>query len=169
MTTCRVLKIIWKFSILAYSWLFLVRNSGGKSNGDTRKFWNCGIFKLFPKLRKWSWNVFRGEITSVRCFFFRGNIVVNVSPTLKNRHFFTVQAFLALLQRPLWVPRGHFCINKVYIFSERNRKNCENIKILLETCKVTSKLSADSFVGCWDLLVAQKWDFKKKIFEMEVN
>ena len=127
------------------------------------------ICKLFPKLRKWSWNVFRGEISSVRCFFFRSNIVVNVSPTLKNRHFFTVQAFLALLQRPLWVPRGHFCINKVYIFSERNRKSCENTKILLETCKVTSKLSADSFVGCWDLLVAQKWDFKKKIFEKSIN
>ena len=50
-----------------------------------------------------------------------------------------------------------------------NRKKCEKLKILLESCKVTSKLSADSFMDSWDRLVPQKSNFKKKLFENVVN
>ena len=133
MTTCDVLEIICKFSILAYSWLFLVRNSGGKSNGDTRKFWNCGIFKLFPKLRKWSWNVFRGEITSVRCFFFRSNIVVNVSPTLKNRHF--------SLYRHFWLCYKGPCESQEAIFaSTKFTYSLRGIEKIVKTSKFCWKL-----------------------------
>ena len=43
------------------------------------------------------------------------------------------------------------------------------MKIFLESCKVTSKLSVDGFGACWDHLVAQELDFKKKIFENVLN
>ena len=92
-------------------------------------------------------------------------IMVEVSSTLKNRHFFTMKSFLTMLQRPSVGQKCVFCINKVSITSSRNLKKCEKFKILLESCRVTSKLSADSFMGRWDRMVPQKMDFKKKIFE----
>ena len=92
-------------------------------------------------------------------------IMVEVSLTLKNRHFFTMKSFLTMLQRPSVGQKCVFCINKVSITSSRNLKKCEKFKILLESCRVTSKLSADSFMGRWDRMVPQKMDFKKKIFE----
>ena len=95
--------------------------------------------------------------------------MVKVSSTLKNRHFFTVKPFSAVLVRPCRASEGHFCINNVCILFSRNRKKCEKFKILLESCKVTSKLSADSFMDSWDLLVRQKSDFRKKFCENDVN
>ena len=70
-----------------------------------------------------------------------------------------------MLQRLPVGRRAIFCINKVDIRPPRNLKKCEKFKILLESCQVTSKLSADSFMGRWDRMVPQKMDFKKKIFE----
>ena len=43
------------------------------------------------------------------------------------------------------------------------------MKIFLESCKVTSKLSVDSFGGWWDHLVAKESDFKKKILKKRRN
>ena len=40
--------------------------------------------------------MFSPELTLVRCFFFRGYIMVKVSPTLKNRLFFMVMQFWTL-------------------------------------------------------------------------
>ena len=66
-------------------------------------------------------------------------------------------------------PRGILCINKIDIRPPRNLKKCEKFKILLESCQVTSKLSADSFMSRWDRMVPQKMDFKKKMVEKVVN
>ena len=112
---------------------------------------------------------FRGERTLVRCFFFRSWIMVKVSHTLKNPLFWFLKSCIFTYFTLRVHPQTVFCINKVSIHGHKNRKNCQKFKILLETWRITSKLSADSFVWCWDLLVAQKWDFKKEIFEMEVN
>ena len=95
--------------------------------------------------------------------------MVNVSSTLKNRLFFTMRSFLTMLHRPPVGLRGVLCINKNDIRRSRNLKKCEKFKILLESCQVTSKLSADSFMGRWDRMVPQKMDFKKKIFEKVLN
>ena len=96
-------------------------------------------------------------------------IMVKVSSTLKYPHFFTMKSFLTMLQRPSAGRKYVFCINKVSRTSSRNLKKCEKFKILLESCRVTSKLSADSFMGRWDRMVPQKMDFKKKIFEIVVK
>ena len=74
-----------------------------------------------------------------------------------------------MLQRLPVGRRAIFCINKVDIRLPRNKKKCENFKILLESCQVTSKLSADSFMSRQDRMVPQKIDFKKKIFEKVAN
>ena len=53
---------------------------------------------------KWSKNVFRGERTLVRCFFFRSWIMVKVSHTLKNPLFWFLKscifAYFTLRVRP---------------------------------------------------------------------
>ena len=66
-------------------------------------------------------------------------------------------------------PRGILWINKIDIRPRRKLKKREKFKILLESWKVTSKQSADNFMGRWDRMVPQKMDFKKKIFEKVLN
>ena len=54
---------------------------------------------------------------------------------------------------------GPFCIfdmNDLSMLAQKISKNGGNIKIFLESCKETSKLSVDVFWGRWDHIVAQK-------------
>ena len=101
---------------------------------------------FFQRPCKWSKNAFRGETTLVRCFFFRSWMMVKVSHTLKNPFFWFLKscilAYFTLRVRPKTV----FCSNKVHIYSHKNRKMCQKFKILLETWRITSGLSADSFM-----------------------
>ena len=68
--------------------------------------------------------------------------MVKVSQTLKNRLFFTMRPFLAFVRD---FPRDLSCIKSVDAGGHKNRKSSQKFKIILETCKETSKLSADSF------------------------
>ena len=95
---------------------------------------------------KWSKNVFRGELTLVRCFFFRGWIMVKVSHTLKNPLFWFPKTCILACCNLLVRPKSLFCINNVSIHKHKNRKNCQKFKFLLETWRITSGLSADSFM-----------------------
>ena len=76
-----------------------------------------------------------------------------------------ILAYYNLLVRP----KSVFCINNVSMHKHKNRKKCRKFKILLETWRITSKLSADSFVASRDHLAAQKSDFKKKILKKRRN
>ena len=96
-------------------------------------------------------------------------IMVDVSPTLKNPQFLTMKSFFSILRRPPVGSRVDFCINKICIWASRNLKKCGKLKIMLESCQVTSKLSADSFMSRWDRMVLQRVDFKKKMFEKVEN
>ena len=104
-------------------------------------------------------NVFSPELTIVRCFFFRGYIMVEVSATLKNQHFSIVMRFLTLRAGCL---RAIFCINKVSGFCCKNQNSYQKFKIMLESCQETSKLSADSFMASWNRVVPQKSHFQEK-------
>ena len=44
--------------------------------------------------------------------------------------------------------------------AQKISKNDESIKVFLESCKETSKLSVDVFWGRWDHIVAQKSEIK---------
>ena len=96
------------------------------------------------------------ELTLVRCFFFRGYITVNVSPTLKNRLFFMVMQFFTVWEAYF---QQKICINKVCIRGCKNRKSYQKFKKMLESCQETSKLSVDSFMEPYDPMVPQKRDF----------
>ena len=95
---------------------------------------------------KWSKNVFRGELTLVRCFFFRGWIMVKVSHTLKNPLFWFLKSWILAYFSVKEYPKTVFCVNNVSIYIQKNRKNCQKFEILLETWRITSGLSADSFM-----------------------
>ena len=109
-------------------------------------FWKIDFFQFSQRPCKWSKNAFRGETTLVRCFFFRSWMMVKVSHTLKNPLFWFLKscifAYFTLRVRP----KSVFCINKVSIHGHKNRKNCQKFKILLETWRITSGLSPDSFM-----------------------
>ena len=120
-----------------------VKEPNTTKNGNSKK--NRKIeFSQWPC--KWSKNVFRGERTLVRCFFFRGWIMVKVSHTLKNPLFWFPKTWILVYFLVRERPKGVFCINNVSIHKYKNRKNCQKFKILLETWRITSGLSADSFM-----------------------
>ena len=64
----------------------------------------------------------------------------------------------------VWI-RPKICINKVCSRGCKNRKSHQKFKIMLESCQETSKLSVDSFMDPYDLIVPQELDFPKKIVE----
>ena len=70
--------------------------------------------------------------------------MVNVSPTLKNRHFFTMRSFLALVRD---FPSRLSFNKSVDAGGHKNRKSSRKFKKMLESCKETSKLSVDSFMA----------------------
>ena len=70
---------------------------------------------------------------------------------------------------PAETEKSVFASTMFAYFSAGIEKKFEKLKIFLESCKVTSKLSVDSFVDSWDRLVRQKSNFKKKIFENVAN
>ena len=113
--------------------------------------------------------MFRGELTLVRCSFFRGCIVVNISRTLKKSTFLVGQPIFRPVHKALRGPICVFCSNDLCIMAQKISKNGGKIKIFLESCKKTSKLSEDVFWGCWDHIVAQKSIFKIFFFEKGLN
>ena len=60
-------------------------------------------------------------------------------------------------------------MNDLSMAESKISKNGGNMKIFLESCKETSKLSGDVFWGRWDRMVAQKSNFKIFFFENDVN
>ena len=100
--------------------------------------------------------------------------------TLRNNALFlkTTRCFASFISNCSKISETTRCFTKQRVVSEnstnqimasiwvcRNPKNWWRFKIFLESCQVTSKLSVDSFMGLWDLLVAQKSYFKKKFFQ----
>ena len=74
-----------KKSVLLHCEIHLLQHSLVKCCRRWNSWCNKTDFsKLFQEHRKWSQNVFSPELTLVRCFFFCGSMMVNVSPTLKN-------------------------------------------------------------------------------------
>ena len=150
MTTCKVAEKIEKNRF--FKKFTFWAQWGGKRGKNVEKWEfkknDLKIKKIIFSQRpcKWSKNAFRGETTLVRCFFFRTWIMVKVSHTLKNPLFWFLKscifAYFTLRVRP----KSVFCINKVSIHGHKNRKNCQKFKILLETWRITSGLSADSFM-----------------------
>ena len=51
-------------------------------------------------------------------------------------------------------------MNDLSMHESKISKNGGKMKIFLESCKETSKLSGDVFWGRWDRIVAQKSNFK---------
>ena len=116
---------------------------------NVRKKWNIqkiDFFRFSQRPCKWSKNVFRGELTLVRCFFFRSWIMDKVSHTLKIPLFWFPKTCILACCNLLVRPKSLFCINNVTIHKHKNRKNCQKFEILLETWRITSGLSADSFM-----------------------
>ena len=117
------------------------------------------FFKLSQEHCKWSLNVFSPELTLVRCFFSRGFIKVKVSATLKNPLFFMAMLFFAVRAR-YTMPK--ICLNKVCSRDSKNQNPHQKFEKMLESYQEISKLSVDSFMDSYDLIVPQKWDFPKK-------
>ena len=70
------------------------------------------------------------------------------------------QPFLGLSTRALGGPFCVFYMDDLGIMAQKISKNGGNMKIFLESCKETSKLSVDVFWSRWDHIVAQKSIFK---------
>ena len=101
--------------------------------------------------------------------FFRGCIVVNISRTLKKSTFLVRQSIFRPVHKALGGPIFVFCSKDLCIMAQKISKNGGNMKIFLESCKETSKLSRNIFWGRWDHIVAQKSIFKFFFFEKPIN
>ena len=95
--------------------------------------------------------------------------MVNISRTLKKSTFLVWQPFLGLSTRALGGPICVFYMDDLGIMAQKISKNGGNMKIFLESCKETSKLSRNIFWGRWDHIVAQKSIFKIFFFEKPIN
>ena len=146
MTTCKVAEKIGKNRFFRNFTFCAHYHCKGTKISEKWKFKKIKKIIFSQRPCKWSKNVFRGELTLVRCFFFRGWIMVKVSHTLKNPLFWFLKSWILAYFSVRERPKGVFYINNVCIYMQKNRKNCQKFKIFLETWRITSGLSADSFM-----------------------
>ena len=95
--------------------------------------------------------------------------MVNISRTLKKSTFLVRLSIFMPVHKALGGPIFVFCSKDLCMMAQKISKNGGNMKIFLESCKETSKLSRNIFWGRWDHIVAQKSIFKIFFFEKGIN